>query len=61
MNAKKMTRPLVKLFFKALSSLNKKVLPSYIKKDLTRLSPMQKAVVGYRLWVTKNYLDLKNQ
>lgn len=56
-----MTRPLVKLFFKTLSTVNKKVLPSYIKKDLTRLSPMQKAVVGYRLWVTKNYLDLKNQ
>lgn len=50
-----------KLFFKSLSYLNKKVLPSYIKKDLSRLSALQKGIVGYRLWVTKNYLDLKNQ
>jgi len=46
-------------FFKILSEVNKKILPSYIYKDLTKLSTLDKAFIGYRIWVTKNYLDLK--
>jgi hypothetical protein len=46
-----------KLFFKSLASFNKIVLPSFGKKDLTRLSKLQKAIVAYRYWVTTNALD----
>ncbi len=48
-----------KLLFKTLSEINKKILPSYIHKDLTKLSKIDKAIVGYRIWVTKSYLDAK--
>ncbi len=48
-----------KSFFKILSKLNKKVLPSYTKKgvDLEKASKLQMALFAYRLWVTKNALD----
>ena len=41
-----------------LSKLNKKVLPSYSKKqlDLAKATKFQKAVIGWKLWVTKNAL-----
>lgn len=42
--------------FKILAWLNKMVLPSMAKKDLTRLSKAQKAVVAWRYWVTTNAL-----
>ena len=46
--------------FKLLSKINKKVLPSYSKKqlDLAKASKLQLAVIGWKLWVTKNALDL---
>lgn len=44
----------MKVFFKLLSKLNNTVLPKYSDKDLTKLSKIQKAVVAYRYWVTKN-------
>ncbi|HSJ12341.1 MAG TPA: hypothetical protein VK916_06620 [Gillisia sp.] len=45
--------------FKLLSKINKKVLPSYSKKqlDLAKASKLQLAVIGWKLWVTKNALD----
>ena len=43
--------------FKTLAKINKAVLPSYIHNDLTKLSTMDKAVVGWRYWVTKNAID----
>tara|TARA_R110002020_G_scaffold411582_3_gene621207 strand:- start:167 stop:322 length:156 start_codon:yes stop_codon:yes gene_type:complete len=48
-----------KKLFKALAKLNKKVLPSYTKKniDLSKASKLQLALFGYKLWVTKNALD----
>ncbi|MFD1095157.1 SsrA-binding protein [Salegentibacter chungangensis] len=48
-----------KKFFKFLSRLNKKVLPSYSKKglDLQKASKVQMAIIGWKLWVTKNALD----
>jgi hypothetical protein len=48
-----------KQIFKALARLNKKLLPSYSKKrlDLQKASKLQMAVIGWRLWVTKNALD----
>jgi len=48
-----------KKFFKFLSKVNKKVLPSLTKKevDLAKASKFQMALFGYKLWVTKNSLD----
>tara|TARA_R100001369_G_scaffold954_4_gene3180 strand:- start:51215 stop:51421 length:207 start_codon:yes stop_codon:yes gene_type:complete len=45
--------------FKALSKFNQKVLPSYSKKelDLTKANKAQLAIIGWKLWVTKNALD----
>lgn len=48
-----------KQIFKALAKLNKKLLPSYSKKqlDLRKASKLQMAIIGWKLWVTKNSLD----
>ncbi|MFI8379392.1 SsrA-binding protein [Leeuwenhoekiella sp. NPDC079379] len=48
-----------KHLFKTLAKINKKVLPSFTKKelDLTKASKFQLALFGYKLWVTKNSLD----
>jgi len=40
-----------------LAAINKVVLPSYGKRDLSKLSKMDKAIVAYRYWVTTNSLD----
>ncbi|NJY64041.1 SsrA-binding protein [Salinimicrobium sp. CDJ15-81-2] len=47
-----------KKFFRQLSRLNKKILPSYSKRqlDLAKATKFQKAVIGWKLWVTKNAL-----
>lgn len=42
--------------FRLLARLNKAVLPKLWDKDLLRLSKMQKAIVAWRIWVTKNAL-----
>jgi hypothetical protein len=46
----------MKRFFKLLAALNKVVLPSLSKTDLNRLTKLQKGIVAYRYWVTKNSL-----
>tara|TARA_B100000795_G_scaffold114976_1_gene85351 strand:- start:2491 stop:2643 length:153 start_codon:yes stop_codon:yes gene_type:complete len=48
-----------KSIFKTLAKFNKAVLPSFTKKrlDLAKVSKIQMALFGYRLWVTKNALD----
>lgn len=48
-----------KKFFKLLSKMNKKLLPSYSKKrlDLQKANKFQMAIIGWKLWVTKNSLD----
>ncbi|AVR45671.1 SsrA-binding protein [Christiangramia fulva] len=48
-----------KKIFQALAKFNKKVLPSYSKKqlDLSKASKLQMAIIGWKLWVTKNSLD----
>lgn len=45
-----------KRLFRVLAALNKRILPKLWDKDLLRLSPWQKAIVGYRYWVTRNAL-----
>lgn len=48
-----------KRFFRILARLNKKLLPSYSKKrlDLAKASTFQKAIIGWKLWVTKRAID----
>lgn len=49
-----------KSIFKTLSKINKAVLPSYSKDhdfDLAKASKFQMALIGYKIWVTKNALD----
>jgi hypothetical protein len=49
--------PMKKLLFKTLAAINRAILPSMGKKDLTKLSTLQKGLVAYRYWVTTNALD----
>lgn len=44
-------------FFKLLAKLNKLILPRYSKRDITRLTKIDKALVAYRYWVTIHALD----
>jgi hypothetical protein len=46
-----------KLIFRFLARLNKRVLPQYSKRDINRLSKLDKALVAYRYWVTLHVLD----
>ena len=46
-----------KFMFKILASINKVFLPSLSKRDLTKLSKLEKMLVAYRYWVTLNVLD----
>ncbi len=43
--------------FKTIAKVNKIILPSYKHKDLTKLNIMDKAIVGWRIWVTLSALD----
>ncbi|MBT1696736.1 hypothetical protein KK083_07615 [Fulvivirgaceae bacterium PWU4] len=45
-----------KSLFRLLARINKVVLPRYSKRDITRLSKLDKAIVAYRYWITKNSL-----
>lgn len=42
--------------FKILASMNRLLLPRMSKKDLTKLTKLEKAVVAWRYWVTTNAL-----
>ena len=46
-----------KSLFKILAKINKLVLPRYSKRDMAKLSNVDKAMVAYRYWVTINVLD----
>ena len=48
---------LSKTFFKLLARINKVIIPRYSKRDITRLSKLDQALIAYRYWVTKNSLD----
>jgi len=49
-------KALKRQFFQALSKLNKAILPKAYEMDLNNLSKFDKAVIGYKYWVTKNAL-----
>lgn len=46
-----------KSLFKILAKINKVVMPRYSKRDITKLSKFDQAMVAYRYWVTTNSLD----
>jgi hypothetical protein len=48
-----------KSFFKFLAKINKLILPSYSKQrlDLAKASKVQMAIIGWRVFVTKNAID----
>ena len=46
-----------KKLFQALALVNKLIVPRMSKKDLTKLTKMQKAVVAYRYWVTTQAIE----
>jgi len=48
---------LQKRLFKILAKINKVILPRVSKRDLTKLSKIDKALVAYRYWVTTHALD----
>ncbi len=41
-----------KMVFQIIAKLNKMLLPRYSKRDITKLSKLDKAIVAYRYWVT---------
>ena len=44
--------------WRVLSTLNRWLLPAIHKvPDLTRLNGVQKAIVGWKMWVTYRHLD----
>lgn len=45
-----------KVFFRALARINKVIMPRYSKRDFTKLSKFDQALVAYRYWVTLNAL-----
>lgn len=44
------------VLFKLIAKANKSVLPSFKDKDLNKLSKVDKAIIGWRYWITKNSL-----
>jgi hypothetical protein len=45
-----------KSLFKFMARINKWVLPRYSKRDLSRLSKADQAIIAFRYWVTRNAL-----
>ena len=46
-------------FWKSLSIINKVILPKiYRKEDLSKLTSLEKAVVGWKIFVTYKFLDV---
>ncbi|MBL87534.1 MAG: SsrA-binding protein [Winogradskyella sp.] len=45
--------------FKIIAKINKAILPSYSKRqlDLSKATKLQLAIIGWRVYVTKNALD----
>jgi len=49
-----------RIIFSFLSSIVR-VLPKMWKQDMLNLNKMQMAIVGFKVWVTYNYLDEKKK
>lgn len=48
------------IFFKALSSLNKLILPKLYKRDIAKFSKAELAIAGYKRWVTFCFFDARD-
>lgn len=48
------------IVFSTLSALVK-ILPKMWKRDLLNLNKFQQAIIGFKMWVTYNYLDEKKK
>jgi len=46
-----------KTIFRILAKINKLILPKYSRRDLSRLSKIDKALIAYRYWVTIHALE----
>lgn len=47
---------MTKKWFRLLARMNKALLPKLWHRDLTRLTPLQKVLVAWRFYVTRNSL-----
>lgn len=48
-------------WFRFLGALNKALLPKmYRKPNLERLTPLDKAIIGWKIWVTYRLLDAQS-
>ena len=47
------------IFFKIIAKLNKLLLPSLSKRriDLTKITLMEKAILGWKLFITKKVIN----
>jgi len=45
-----------KYIFSRLAVMNKLIMPKLYKKNITKLKNYEKALLGYRYWITKNSL-----
>tara|TARA_R100001369_G_scaffold23549_3_gene43323 strand:- start:1402 stop:1581 length:180 start_codon:yes stop_codon:yes gene_type:complete len=54
----RLIKTMKKSIFNALAKINKAVLPSYSKRqlDLSKASKVQLAIIGWRVYITKNAL-----
>ena len=48
--------PVGKTFFKTLARINRIILPKYSRRDLTKISKVDKLIIAYRYYITKNSL-----
>lgn len=46
-----------KSFFRILARLNRVLMPRYSKRDLSRLTKLDKMLIAYRYWVTLHALE----
>tara|TARA_B100001142_G_C14349095_1_gene661417 strand:+ start:18506 stop:18673 length:168 start_codon:yes stop_codon:yes gene_type:complete len=54
-----MLKLLFYIFFSGLSSLNQIFLPRFSGKNLQNFNAFQIGILGYKYWVTKNYLKYR--
>jgi len=47
----------MKYLFKFIAKVNKLILPSYINKDLSQLTKLDKLIVGYRYLIITKALE----
>ena len=45
-----------KIVFRFIAEINKLIIPSLYKKDISKLKNYEKVILVYRYWVTKNSL-----